>query len=169
MEPVIYREMRAGEEHAVCKLVQHVFNELVGPDYEPEGVDEFFRFANAAKIAERVRAGGFVLVAEQSGQPVGVLEFGPPQRIRLLFVTRREQGIGKELVRRAIAKARRKNPALSAVTVHSSPYAEPAYRKMGFRRSGDARVEHGIRFVPMELVLEDRPEKRVADRTGSHV
>lgn len=159
MEPIVYEEMRSGDEGAVSDLVEHVFGEFVAPDYEREGVDEFFRFANAATMAERVRRGGFVLVAKQSGNLVGALEFVPPDRIAMLFVALRGRAIGKELVARAVEKARVQNPALTKVTVHSSPYAEAAYRRMGFRRTGDATTAHGIRYVPMELVLEDQPEK----------
>lgn len=159
MTEIVYEEMRSGEERAVCELVEHVFNELVAPDYEREGVEEFFRFANAAAIAERVRSGGFVLVAKQSGKPVGALEFALPDHVAMLFVTLRRQGIAKELIARAIEKARRENPVLSKVTVHSSPYAETAYQKMGFRRSGNPTTEHGILYTPMELLLGDLPEK----------
>lgn len=155
MEPIVYQEMRSGEEPAVCKLVEHVFNELVASDYEQEGREEFFRFATPHAMAERVRSGGFVLVAKQSGNLVGALEFALPERVAMLFVTLRKQGVAKEMLVRAIRKARSENPALSKVTVHSSPYAEAAYQKMGFRRSGSATTDHGIRYIPMELSLEN--------------
>lgn len=159
METITYEEMRSGEEQAVCKIVELVFNQLVAPDYEPEGVEEFFKFANAAAMADRVRSGGFVIVAKQSGKLVGMLEFVPPDRIAMLFVTLRSQGIGQELLARAIKKARSVNPGLSRVTVHSSPYAESAYERMGFRRTGNATTENGIRYTPMELWLRDWPEE----------
>ena len=155
MEPIAYEEMTSGEELAVCVLVKQVFDELVAPDYCQRGVDEFYRFVNPTAVAERVRSGGHVLVAKKSEKIVGVLEFVPPDRIALLFVTLRGQGIGKELVTRIIDKAKYENPSLSKVTVHSSPYAKAAYQKMGFRQSGDATTEHGIQFIPMELGIED--------------
>ena len=46
MEPIVYREMGSGEEAAVCELIARVFKEMVAPDYESEGIEEFFRFAN---------------------------------------------------------------------------------------------------------------------------
>lgn len=151
----MFKEMIAGEEQDVRDFVKQVFDELVAPDYEREGIDEFFRFMNPAAIAERLRSGGDMLVAKKSGKIVGVIEFVPPNRIALLFVTLRGQGIGKELVARAIERAKHDNPSLSKVTVHSSPYAEAAYQKMGFRRSGNATTEQGIRYIPMELLLAD--------------
>jgi GNAT superfamily N-acetyltransferase len=154
MDPIVYQTMRPGEEAAVCDLIAHVFNERVAPDYAREGVDAFFRFANPRAMAERVRSGGFALVARQAGTLVGALEFVLPDHIALLFVTRREQGIAKALMARAIDRARSQNPALSRITVHSSPYAEAAYQRMGFRPSGSETTDHGIRYIPMELPLE---------------
>ena len=153
MEQITYDQMSSGEEQSVCDLVEHVFNEFVAPGTEQDGVDEFFRFANVTAMAERVRSGGYVLVAKQSGKLVGMLEFMRPDRIAMLFVTLRGQGIAKELVARAIEQAKCENPVLSEVTVHSSPYAEAAYQKMGFRRIGNTKIEHGIRYVPMKLSL----------------
>lgn len=158
MDSVAYEEMRAGEEQLACDLVQLVFNELVAPDYEPEGVEEFSRFANPSAMAKRRDSGGFVLVARQTGKLVGVLEFVPPDRIAMLFVALRGRGIAKELVARAVKRARRENAGLSRVTVNSSPYAEAFYLRMGFRPVGEARTEHGIRYTPMELSVEERPE-----------
>ena len=158
METIVYEEMAPGEEPAVCELVEQVFGELVAPAYAQEGVEAFFRFANATAMADRVRSGGFVLVAKRLGKPVGTLEFAPPNRIAMLFVTLRGKGVGRELLARAIEKARRMNPALSKVTVHASPNAETAYQKMGFRPSAKATVEQGIRYIPMELSLGKQPK-----------
>ena len=153
-EPIVYREMNPGEEQAVCDLVSQVFNEFVAPDYGQEGIEEFFRFANPGALEERMQSGGFVFVACQADVPVGMLEFFPPDRIAMLFVAIHHQGIAKELLAHAIGKARTVNPDLSKLTVHSSPYAEPTYLKMGFNKIGNATKEHGIMYIPMELLFE---------------
>ncbi len=154
MGRIVYQAMRLGEESAVCEMVAQVFHELVAPDYDQEGIEEFFSFVNPIRMAKRIHSGGFVFVARQSGKPVGALELVPPDRIALLFVVLRKQGIAKELLARAIEKARSENPALSRLTVHSSPYAAAVYQKMRFRRTGHATTEHGIRYIPMELPLD---------------
>ena len=154
-EPIVYREMNPGEERAVCDLVSKVFNEFVSQDYGQEGIEEFFRFANRGAMEERMRTGGFVLVAYQADVLVGMLEFFPPDRIAMLFVAIQHQGIAKGLLIHTIRKARSVNPDLSKLTVHSSPYAEPIYLKMGFNKIGNARMEHGITYIPMELLLKD--------------
>jgi predicted GNAT family N-acyltransferase len=153
MEPIFYREMNPGEEQEVCGLVAQVFHEYVASDYEQDGVEEFLRFADPDAMKERMKSDGFVLVAQQADVLVGMLEFFPPDRIAMLFVAIQHQGIAKELLAHTTRKARSANPDLSKVTVHSSPYAEPIYLKMGFNKIGNARTEHGVMYIPMELKL----------------
>ncbi|MDJ0794073.1 MAG: GNAT family N-acetyltransferase [Woeseiaceae bacterium] len=153
MDQIVYREMRDDEEGTVCDLVRQVFDEFVAPDYGPEGIKEFFRYANPGALRERVEAGGFVLVADKSNQLVGMLEFAPPDRVALLFVILRHQGIANELLERAICRLQTAQLPISKLTVHSSPYAELIYEKMGFHRSGGATTDHGITYVPMERDL----------------
>ena len=153
MNQIVYREMRDGEEAAVCELVRQVFDEFVASDYCKEGINEFFKFANASALKKRVQGGGFVLVASKSDRLVGMLEFTPPDRIALLFVTLRRQGISKELLQRAIVRLRTAHPPIPKLTVHSSLHAEMVYQKMGFVRTGDTTTDHGITYVPMERSL----------------
>ena len=147
--------MNTGEEQAVCNLATQVFNEFVAPDYEQDGIEEFFRFANPIAMKERMLSDGFVLVAYQADVLVGMLEFFLPDCIAMLFVTVQHQGVATELLAQAISKARAFDPALSKMTVHSSLYAEPIYQKMGFRQTGDVTTENGITYIPMELLLKD--------------
>jgi GNAT superfamily N-acetyltransferase len=153
MESTTYREMVDGEEEAVNALVEGVFNEFVAPDYDDEGIAEFFRFANPDAMKERIRSGGFVLVAEYGDRLAGVLEFTPPNSIAMLFVTVRRRGIAKGLLSQAMKKVLVANPSLSKLIVHSSPYAVAVYEKMGFHSTDKAMKENGIEYVPMELSL----------------
>ncbi|MGD8589713.1 MAG: GNAT family N-acetyltransferase [Chromatiales bacterium] len=153
MEHITYREMNTGEEQAVCDLVTQVFDEYVASDYEQDGMEEFFRFANPDALKKRMQSGGFVLVAQRADTLVGMLEFFPPDCIAMLFVSVRRQGIAKALMTQAISKARSLDPELSKLIVHSSPYAVPIYQKMGFRKSGSVRTENGITYIPMERLF----------------
>jgi len=153
MDQITYREMRCGEEQAVCDLVRQIFNKFVAFDYGTAGIEEFFRFANPTAMTTRVKAGGYVLVARTSDSLVGMLEFAPPDRIAMLFVSFRHQGIARELLARAIRHALAASPPVSKLTVHSSPYAEPIYRKMGFNQVGDVTTENGITYILMERDL----------------
>lgn len=153
MDQITYRAMRCGEEQAACELVRQVFNEFVASDYGAVGIEEFFKFANPNAMTTRVKAGGYVLVASTSDSLVGMLEFAPPDRIAMLFVSLRRRGIAKELLERTIRRALMASPPVSKLTVHSSPYAEPIYEKMGFNRIGGVTKEHGITYIPMERNL----------------
>jgi GNAT superfamily N-acetyltransferase len=154
MAQVVYREMSPGEEPAVCELARQVFDEFVAPEFGREGIEQFYGFADPAAMTERLQAGGFVLVASRADRLVGILEFVPPERIAMLFVALRHQGIAKALFARAVDKARAANRGLSKVTVHSSFYAEPIYLRMGFRPTGSATTDRGVTYIPMELTFE---------------
>jgi hypothetical protein len=127
----------------------------VASDYGQDGVEEFFRFANPGAMKERMQSGGFVLVACQDDALVGMLEFFPPDCIAMLFVAVKHQGIAKELLAEAISKAHALDPDLTYLTVHSSPFAEPIYQKLGFHKTGDATTENGITYIPMKLLFKD--------------
>ncbi len=148
--------MHAGEEAAVCQLVLDVFNEFVAADFTPDGIEEFQRFANPRALRARRQPHGFVLLACQAEAIVGMLEFIPPDRIAMLFVSLRGQGIARELLDRAIDRAHADNPQLHQLTVNSSLYAEPIYLKLGFEATGEATTVNGIQFIPMQRSLDDQ-------------
>ena len=150
MTEVVYRMMTTDEAPAVCALVRQVFDDCLSHEFGGDGVREFFNFANPDAMQERMRSGGFVYVALQAGRPVGMLEFVPPDHIALMFVRVRGQGIGKALLARTISQARASNPDLAKLTVHSSLYAEPIYKKLRFHPTGAATTENGITFIPMQ-------------------
>ena len=160
-EPIAYRSMRPGEEANVCRLVERVFDEFVAPDFAPEGIEEFRKFANPQSLADRTRAGSTVLLALRGDEIVGMIEIGStPQvgtcdstsrcgHISMLFVSQRGQGIARELVRRAVDRMTAANADVAEITVHSSLYAQPVYERLGFQRTGETRTENGITYLPM--------------------
>jgi GNAT superfamily N-acetyltransferase len=149
-----YRSMIQGEEAKVCSLIEKVFNEFVAPDYGPEGVEGFFRFADPRALAGRAGPGQVVVVAEQGSVLVGMIEMLECDHISLLFVSRRGEGVAKGLVRTAVEECRRRKPDLKRITVNSSPFAEPVYRRMGFEEEGPFQKKHGIIFKPMARDVE---------------
>lgn len=151
---LLFRPMRTGEEEAVARLAARVFSEAVAPDYVEEGVREFLRYASADRIRERLQADHFVLVAEEQGDVVGLIEMRHAEHVAMLFVARPGRGVGRELLRQAIARCRQTAPELARVTVHAAPGAVEIYRRFGFRALESERIENGIRFVPMALELD---------------
>jgi len=149
-----YRSMQKGEEAKVSSLVEKVFNEFVAPDYEAEGANEFFKFANPLALAERASTEQVVIVAEQGSDLVGIIEMRNYDHIAMLFVSLRGKGIAKELINRAVEECRKRKPELKRIMVNSSPFAEPIYSKMGFKSTGPFQKKNGITFKPMVKDLE---------------
>jgi GNAT superfamily N-acetyltransferase len=146
--------MRSGEEQTVADLAARVFNQSVAPGYADEGVQEFLRYATPGLLQQRSRAGHFVLVAEDAEEIVGLIEVRNCEHIAMLFVALPGRGIGKELVRRAVARCRSESPGVAQVTVHAAPGAVEIYGRLGFVATGPEQLENGIRFVPMALSLD---------------
>ena len=149
------RRMESGEEEKACKLIQDVFGEFVAPLYEREGVDEFLRYIDPKLMAERSRSNHFTLLAEDSGNLVGIIEVRDFNHVSLLFVAKKAQrrGIAKQLLNEGLEISRRNSPDLSEVSVHSSPNAVEAYERLGFEAEGPEKLVRGIRYIPMRLRL----------------
>ncbi len=141
--------MRPGEEGEVCTLVARVFNNFVAPDFPPEGIDEFYRYARPDAMARRSKEAGMVLVAEEDHRIVGMLELKDLDHISMLFVETQGRGVGRELVEQALQICREGAPEVQQVTVHASRYAVSAYGKLGFEADGPEQTENGITYLPM--------------------
>jgi GNAT superfamily N-acetyltransferase len=81
----------------------------------------------------------------------------------LLFVDKSHQrkGIARELLKRSIEICRKRKSDIQRVTVNSSPNAVTAYQKIGFKDIEDEKVVNGIRFIPMELILNNNGSQPV--------
>lgn len=144
-----YRFMHPGEEASVCSLIENVFNEFVAPDYDLEGINEFFKFANPLAMAERAGMEQVIVIAERKSDLVGIIEMRECEHIALLFVSYRGRGIAKELIKKAVEECCKRQPDIKTITVNSSLFAEPVYSRMGFKSTGLVQKKNGITFVPM--------------------
>ena len=154
---ISFRPMKQGEEAGVVDLVLKVFTEFVAPRYSNEGVAEFKKFVNTDALADRFKTGNPIILAESGRKIVGVIEMRDNSHIALLFVEKSHQhnGIAKELIRRAIKICRRRNQNIQRITVNSSPNAFDAYHNIGFIGARNEKIVNGIRFIPMELALDN--------------
>ena len=150
---VYIRRMKPGEEERVCQLVQQVFNDFVAPLYAQEGVEEFLRYADPDLMAKRAQSNHLVLIAEENREFIGAIEMRNFNHISLMFVARdnQRQGIGRHLLQGVLTIAKRYEPDLFEVNVHSSPNAVDAYKRLGFQTAGPEKLENGIYFVPMKM------------------
>lgn len=149
------RRMRRGEVVEVIELVRKVFLQFEAPDYTVEGVEEFFRYANPEALLTRA-ANHLVLVCLVEERIAGMIEIRNHAHISLLFVgpAYQQRGLARRVLERAIAICRRDKPDFSGLTVNSSPYAVPIYRKLGFQETSPECSLNGIRFIPMQISLK---------------
>ena len=126
-----------------------MFDQFVASHYHAEGVAEFHRYASVEALSQRHKSGYITLVAEHSGELIGMLHLREPRHVSMLFVqsSRQRSGIARGLLAAAGTLAGDIN---CEFTVSSSPNAVSAYEHLGFRITGSERCVHGIRFVPMQ-------------------
>lgn len=149
------RPLREAEIPAASALVRRVFAEFEAPDYVQEGIDAFHRFIAPEALAEQFRSGSLKLWgAFRQDSLAGVAAARNQNHICLLFVDKpyHRQGIARALFT-AVLNLCRTDPAISRITVNSSPYAAGIYRKLGFTATDAERIADGIRFTPMVYIL----------------
>ena len=103
----------------------------------------------SVSIAARLEGGNQGFVAPRGDHIAGYLEIDG-DHIRLLFVARADLRQG---VARALLRAATKNRAGRTITVHASPYAIPAYERLGFRATTTIQSKNGMTFLPMAITL----------------
>lgn len=150
------RPLQPGEEEDACALVRRVFDVFVAPEYEPEGVHAFHRYADPQQMRERLSDGYDVLLAFVGGALVGVLEMRGGHHISLLFVDAMFQGrgIARALMDAAIALGRERVPGLKVISVNASPNSALIYERLGFRATAPRQQRDGMVFIPMEREIE---------------
>ncbi len=154
LSSIIYRQIHASESSAVSALACDVFDQFVAPQYQPEGVAEFHRYAAPGALLKRHEDAHITLVAESSGELVGMLHLRERRHVSMLFIRAsfQRRGIGRGLLAAAAAVA---GDTDCALTVNSSPNAVSAYERLGFRSTGSEQCVRGIRFVPMQRLSPD--------------
>lgn len=136
------RILRDSERIEALQLAREVFLGFEAPEYSEEGVREFLGYLDReARIHSLQMFGAFL-----RGGLAGMLAMAPNGHISLFFVAERfhRQGIG-----RALFQAVLNEYAGQRLTVHSSPYAVPAYRRLGFADTDCEQCVNGIRYIPM--------------------
>lgn len=144
--------------NAAFILVKSVFDEFVAPDYSEEGCDNFFRLVTPGYLEKLYARNGFVLGAFNDESIVGMIAIRDCNHISLFFVDCQFQkkGIGRSLFLAAVQII--ESQSLTDMHVHSSPFAVPFYKSLGFTGVGPECIEGGIRYLPM---IRRRVEGRV--------
>lgn len=145
-------QLSEGELPEVKKLIKKVFMTFEAPDYSDEGITHFMLYLTETLEKEVTTGQVRIWCGKEDHKIVGVLAVRLPAHIALLFVdeTYHRQGIAKKLYQ-AMLLALTPNH----LTVNSSPYAIPIYKKLGFRCVRQEEIVSGIRFQSMVLTRED--------------
>lgn len=155
-----------------CKLrnnrpnqaLQCGFNQFVRDDCTQEGIHEFFRATRVMVFNQP--SNHFIMVVVAQGKIVGMIDIKENRHICLFFVdsSYQRQGVGKALLDHALAYCLRNTPEVTAIDVHSSLFAVPIYKKLGFRQTKPEQIRNGIRFV--EMVKQLQPQSGYLRLTG---
>ena len=137
------RMLESRERPAALELAWKVFEEYESPDYSPEGTEEFRKCLKD----ESYRAGMVYYGAFDGDRLAGLLGIRAEKRhICFFFVdgVYHRRGIGTRLFRRMLED----HPG-EDITLNSSPYGLPFYKKLGLTATDAEQTVNGIRFTPM--------------------
>ena len=139
----------------IHQLIKKVYDEYVSCDYTEEGNNFFYNWIAPEKIAERQKDSINIWLALIDTELVGMIEIRENKFISLLFVDKQYQrrGIAKHLFKEAIQHLIQNNAKPNKFYVHASPYSIPVYKSMGFIANGSMQQKHGIKYLPMENIL----------------
>ncbi|KAF1016845.1 MAG: Mycothiol acetyltransferase [Stenotrophomonas maltophilia] len=146
MPPI--RPARPDDVTAISAICVAAFSNAVAPSLSAQGVATFMQAATAGAFAERLQGDNHILVAEQEGRVVGVIELKEGRHLAMLFVDPacQGQGIGHALFQAVLPQLRA--PAMS---VRASLNAVPTYQRYGFVIDGEAGEFNGLLYQPLSL------------------
>ena len=141
------------EKDEALLFTKRVYIECKDESYSEQGIETFCNFVNNKEITKSFKVYG----AFEDNVLKGVIATDNQKRhICLFFVDKSSQakGIGKKLIAIGI-----ENNENSFITVNSSRYAVPIYKKLGFVKMEEEKEQDGLKFTPMKLILKDEVEK----------
>lgn len=142
--PFAVRPLKQEETGRALRLVWTVFTQFESPDYPPEGTETFKKCLNDDSYLAGIRYYG----AFDGETLVGIFGIrGENGHICFFFVdgSYHRRGVGSALFKRM-----REDFSDQTITVNSSPYGLPFYRRLGFAETADEQTVDGIRFTPMK-------------------
>lgn len=131
---------------AVSELIVGL-SEYFASDSVTQISQKFWDSVSVKAVADRITSSDFYcLVAEDSNGLSGFVAFRNPSHLFHLFVAAHAQscGLGKLLWQKVLDHS-----ACSEISVNSSVFAVPFYRRLGFTRVGPDKSEDGISYIPM--------------------
>lgn len=150
---MVVRMLEKKDIPEAVKLIREGYDKFVAHDYTPEGTVHFYEYASEEALGARIDGGThFALAALKDGELLGIIEMRDFEQCTMFFVKAKVhgQGIGRWLFEEAVSHCHAKKQNLRKVSVNSSPYAVPVYKKLGFKAVGTLKEENGVVYQPME-------------------
>jgi len=146
------RQLLNNEKDKAVLFAKKVYIECKDESYSEQGIETFCNFVDNKEITKSFKVYG----AFEDNVLKGLIATDRRKRhINLFFVDKVSQGkgIGKKLM--SIVIDDNEN---SFITVNSSRYAVPIYKKIGFIKTEEEKEQDGLKFTPMKLILKDKAE-----------
>ena len=141
------RQLQVNEYDKALTLSLDVFIQCGKNDFDEEGLKTFKSFIyNKDLVNELTIYGAF-----EGESLIGLIATkNEGKHISLFFITPmyHGKGIGKRLFEAAI-----QDKPVSEMTVNSSSYAIPIYRKFGFEPICEEQTTHGMKYTPMRRTI----------------
>lgn len=151
------RKIKSSEVDEALELALDVFMEFEAPDYKPEGVETFKSFVRGEDLINGFKRGTSPMYAAfDGGKVVGLIGMRANKtHINLVFVKKEQhrKGVATAIFRHLLDDLLREDPALSEITLNSSPYGLPFYLHLGFVPQSDEQEADGIRYTPMKYCI----------------
>ena len=160
------RPARIDEAEALSALLTELCERFVVHEFSEEGRRHLLASMSPEALRGNLEAGFDVLVAEEpgSGRLAGVVASRDDSHLFHLVVAADFQRRG--LARRLWETARDRcieRAGTERFTVNATRYALEAYKRLGFRPTGEPAVERGVVSYPMEFVVAGRSLPGEAD------
>ena len=143
------RELLNNEKDEALLFAKRVYIESEDDSYSEKGIETFCNFIDNKEITKSFKIYG----AFGDNILKGIIATDREKKhISLFFVDKGSQGkgIGKELMNVIV-----NDNENSYITVNSSRYGVPIYKKLSFIKMEEEKEQDGLKFTPMKLVLKD--------------
>jgi GNAT superfamily N-acetyltransferase len=148
---MLIRKVQPADLPRLSSLCIDAFLGSVASTLTEEGINTFKKIASVDGFANRMEADNKMLACEDGGEVIGVVELKEGRHIAMLFVDpcRQKKGVGRSLISAVLPCTRR-----AVLTVNASLTSVPAYLSYGFKCTGEAGELAGLKYQPMEMVLD---------------